>query len=230
MALQGFLLSFSDPGDVPDEEFHNWYNNEHIPARIKVPTFLSWTRWEAADGLHPSFANTYDLQSYEATQRPPYTNLAAMRSELERELLTRVGILDRRHYECYDGPTHPYSATYDVRRPGPYAVFVSLQIKPEYVEEFNKWYDEEHIPMLAKVPGWVRSRRFELRDIRRLGKERHLPQPPRHLAMHEWESLDAFDTEEYKAALSTPWLEKIMQGKVGQERRVMKFLKSFARE
>ena len=43
-----------------------------------------------------------------------------------------------------------------------------MDIPAEHVADFDRWYDEEHIPLLARVPGWVRSRRFVLKEV--LGK------------------------------------------------------------
>ena len=231
MAPTAFLLVFSEPGpDVTEEEYHDWYDNEHIPLRVNTPAFLNWTRWKAVDGGKPTYGASYDLESYEATKVPPYTTLAETRSDREKDILRRMQLLDRRHYEFVDTPTPP-SALYDPTKPAPFVVFVSLTLKPEYEAEFNKWYDEEHIPMLSKVPGWIRTRRFVLKDWGQMGVEGREQQkePPKYLAVHETQSLDGFQSDEYKAAMSTPWREKVLQGVVARERRVMTFLKMWTR-
>ncbi|EED79649.1 predicted protein [Postia placenta Mad-698-R] len=230
MAPPAFLLVFTEPGsDVSDEEYNDWYNNEHIPLRVDTPAFLSWTRWKAADGEKPAYGASYDLESYAATKQAPYTTLAETRSDREKDILRRMQLMDRRHYELYEGPAPPPSALYDPATPAPYVVFVGVETKPELEDEFNKWYDEEHFPMLAKVPGWIRSRRFVLADCNQMGQDAQKKQLPKYLAMYEWASLDVFETEEYKAALSTPWAAKIMANVVLKERRVMSFLKKWER-
>ncbi|KAH9937317.1 uncharacterized protein B0H18DRAFT_1113174 [Fomitopsis serialis] len=85
----------------------------------------------------------------------------------------------------------PPSALHNVE-PASYVVFVSLGFRPEYEEEFNRWYDEEHIPMLAKAPGWIRTRRFVLKDWEQMGVEgqKQQKEPPKYLAMHKWKSAD----------------------------------------
>ncbi|TFY57245.1 hypothetical protein EVJ58_g7141 [Rhodofomes roseus] len=226
MAPGAFLLVFSEPGpDVAQDEYHDWYEHEHIPLRVNTPTFLNWTRWKAVDGEKPNYGASYDLESYEATQKAPYTTLAETRSEREKDILRRIQVLDKRHYELMEGSSHP--ALYEATKPAPYVVFVSLGFKQEYEEEFNKWYDEEHIPMLAKAPGWIRIRRFVLKDWIRTGVEGQKGQkePPKYLAVHEWQSMDGFQSAEYKAAMSTPWRERVMQGVVSKERRVMGLLR-----
>lgn len=232
MAPTAFLLVFSEPGEnIPEEEYHDWYDNEHIPLRVNTPTFLNWIRWKAVDGEKPTYGASYDLESYEATKKPPYTTLAETRSDREKEILKGIELLDRRHYELYEGPTTAPSALYDPATPAPYAVFVSVGVKPEFEEEFNKWYDEEHIPMLAKVPGWIRSRRFVLKDWGQMGVlgQKEQKEPPKFLAVHEWTSLDGQQSKEFKDAMSTPWREKVAKGVLSRERRVVAFLKKWER-
>ena len=165
--------------------------------------------------------------------------------------------------------------------------------------EFCRWYDEEHIPLLARVPGWVRSRRYVLKEKlgvgtskdeddeggegegaeteRGLGGERvatatmdmdadtdtdtdtgseggnrdgdaregnvqnHRGRareknlnpnlnknkstddagpaaPPKFLAIHEWASLDAFETKQYRRATNTPWRTAVLK-----EERVLRY-------
>lgn len=232
MAPTAFLLVFSEPGPgVPEEEYNDWYDNEHIPLRVNTPTFLNWTRWKAVDGEKPTYGASYDLESYEATTKAPYTRLAETRSNREKDILKKIQLLDRRHYELLETPSHPPSALYDEANPAPYATFVSLELKPELGDELARWYHEEHIAMLAKVPGWVRTRRFVLKDAGQMGVEGQNGQkvPPKYLAIHEWTSPDAMESPELKASISTPWSERIFANAVGRETRVMSFLRKWTR-
>ncbi|KAJ7600731.1 hypothetical protein C8J56DRAFT_1019802 [Mycena floridula] len=83
------------------------------------------------------------------------------------------------------------------------------------VAAFNEWYAEEHIPMLSKVPGWIRTRRFE----------KSWGPGPHYLALHEWASLKSFQTEEFRAATNTHWRTVIMAAVVEKERHVLWFEK-----
>ena len=231
MAPTAFLLVFSEPGTgVPEEEFNDWYENEHIPLRVNTPTFLNWTRWKAIDGEKPTYGASYDLESYEATKTAPYTTLAETRSDREKDILKKVELLDRRHYELLETPSsHPPSALYDETNPASYAVFVSLTVKPELEDDFNKWYDEEHIPMLVKAPGWVRSRRFVLKDAGQRGVEGQKEQktPPKYLAVHEWASPAAFETAEFREATSTPWRARMVEGAEVWELRTFEVMRAW---
>ncbi|KAJ7099350.1 hypothetical protein B0H15DRAFT_819946 [Mycena belliarum] len=82
---------------------------------------------------------------------------------------------------------------------------------------FNDWYAEEHIPMLSAVPGWRSSRRFRLRAAS--------TSPPVYLALHEWDSYDAFGTPEFVAATNTPWRTRVVVEQVDKkERHLMEYL------
>ncbi|KAI0319756.1 hypothetical protein OF83DRAFT_1162783 [Amylostereum chailletii] len=233
-APKGFLLVFSEPGPaVPEDEFHDWYDNEHVPLRIDVPTFSSWTRWEQIDGQKPSWAAYYDLESFEATQVPPYSRLAETRSEREKGILPKLEVLDRRTYEVYTGhPGTPPSTLYDPKKSAGFMVLVEADLKPEHEADFNRWYDEEHIPLLAKAPGWVRSRRFVIKDDSCIGAEgaKRTEKPLKYLTVHEWTVQDFPDSPGYKHATNTPWRTEVMENVTKKARRVFKLYKEWQRD
>ncbi|GBE77639.1 hypothetical protein SCP_0105190 [Sparassis crispa] len=225
------MVVFSEPGsNVPIEEYHDWYNNLHIPGLIDTPVFQTWARWEAIDGQQPSFAATYDVASHEEFMEA-WPGLWKRWSGPEQEKMEQFELMDRRNLSVYPGAIHPPSALFDATRPAEYASFVSLEVKPEDEEEFNKWYDEEHIPMLAKVPGWVRSRRFVVEDVSQLGVSvTEQKRAPKYLAVHEWASPDAFVSPELKASISTPLSVKMLDGALLKERRLMKLFRTWERK
>jgi hypothetical protein len=207
MTTPAYLLVFSDPGDgVSEEEFTDWYDNEHVPLRLDIPAFLNWTRWKTADGKRPAWAASYDLTSYEETLQPPYSRLAETRSEREKRIFKDVGVLERRTYELLAGDLPPPSPLFNPKKPARFIRFWSMDVAPGGEELFSKWYDEEHIPMLSKLPGWVRSRRFVSKDWTRAGVEGQTNQeaPPKFLAVHEWQSMDALKNPDIPKSWETP--------------------------
>ena len=52
-------------------------------------------------------------------------------------------------------------------------------------------------------------------------------QPPKYLAIHEFDNPDPTSTEEWKEATSTPWRNKVVEGAQRVERRVLKVYKNF---
>ena len=92
MSPPGYLLVYGDPGTtLSEDEFHGWYDNEHVPLRVAIPAFTSWARWKAADGAKPGWAASYDLTSYDELDKPPYATLAETRSEREKRVCHQLG-------------------------------------------------------------------------------------------------------------------------------------------
>ena len=67
----GLLLSCFDYSPVAEDEFHDWYDTEHIPERERVPGFLECRRWLAVDRPKGSIA-TYDLSGVDVLRSPAY--------------------------------------------------------------------------------------------------------------------------------------------------------------
>lgn len=224
----GFLLAYWEPGEkVTKEEWDDWYNNEHMPALTTVPGLLSVDRWVAHDGQKPITAVTLDLASCGVLQSPELISLMQNASEREKKLLKDAETVDRRAYEVYAGTVLPPSNLYDSTKPAAYMLLVGISVKPGSESELNGWYDEEHIPMLSKCPGWIRSRRLVLKSQ---GAETEENGPPKFLAIHEWASMEWADSDELKAAVSTPWRERVRQNFVAYERRTFKHHSSWEKK
>jgi hypothetical protein len=71
--------------------------------------------------------------------------------------------------------------------------------------DFERWYREEHLEMLSKLPGYRRSSRYILGPKLPIT----LGEPGRFLAIHEVDQIKtAFDSKEAEAANTTPWSVK----------------------
>lgn len=67
--------------------------------------------------------------------------------------------------------------------------------------ELNAWYDEEHLPGLAAVPGVVQAQRF----VDPAGS-------PRYYAAYELARLEAFNSPPWLAVRATPWSTRVRSG------------------
>ncbi|CDO77511.1 hypothetical protein BN946_scf184912.g10 [Trametes cinnabarina] len=233
MAKPGLLFVFGEAGPkLSDAEFNDWYDDEHVPLRMAIPAFRTTARWEAIDGKRPRYLATYDLESCAVLDEAPYATLAETRSEREKDVLRRIQLLDRRTYDVL-GPEFPPAPGYDEREPGPYLVTMQIEIKPELEEELNRWYAEEHIALLAKVPGWRRSRRFVLREAgpaKGTDAGMVVARPPKYLAVHEWDSPASFETAEFKHATSTPWRMKMFESAETWHGRGFKLMRAWVQD
>jgi hypothetical protein len=78
---------------------------------------------------------------------------------------------------------------------------VLMQPPPAFEDEFNAWYDTEHIPERVAVPGFETGIRYVCIDGH-----------PRYLAMYDTESPQVFDTEGYLSVSfdrSSPWTKRV---------------------
>ncbi|KDQ27574.1 hypothetical protein PLEOSDRAFT_158547 [Pleurotus ostreatus PC15] len=229
-AVPGLLFVYGECGEhVTEKDFNDWYDGEHVPARAVVPGFQTLIRYKQVDGRKPSWLAMYDLSSPDVLQTPAYTGLFAAASDNERTIIANLAMLNRRVYSHISS----YPADDADVRPGKYLFIVMIQPAPESEEEFNNWYEEEHVPLLSKSPGWVRSRRYKLIDAVEVAGRANAEEtlaPLTYLALHEIESEETRETPEWKHATSTPWRNKVVNELVvGRDARLFELYKVFER-
>ncbi len=80
-------------------------------------------------------------------------------------------------------------------------LLVMMQPPPAFEEEFNAWYDSEHVPERLAVPGILTALRYVCLDGH-----------PRYLAMYDLETFGVLETPAYlKVAYdrSSPWTKRV---------------------
>ena len=77
-------------------------------------------------------------------------------------------------------------------------LIVRTDVAPEMEEEFNRWYNEEHIPLLLLVPGILWAKRGV-----------NAGEGQKYIAVYEHESGEVQKTPAYRNALDTDWAHKI---------------------
>ena len=68
---KGILIAAMNIASAADDEFHDWYDTEHLPERQRVPGFLLCQRWIGAADPKISVA-TYDLDNIAVLKSPGY--------------------------------------------------------------------------------------------------------------------------------------------------------------
>ena len=189
---KGILIAATDFTDVAEDEFNDWYDLEHLPERQRVPGFLACERWIGAHNPKISVAS-YELENVEVLTGLGYRAIAGENLSVWSERVTRrVKLLMR-----YEGeqilPGHQVAPT-DAG-----ALLVNaMSVAPEHEHEFNEWYNTEHIPALAAVPGTLCARRY-------LGTGA----TQRYVALYHLASPDVPDSVAWKKAANTPWTERM---------------------
>jgi hypothetical protein len=203
----GLFYVYTDPGSVDEAEFHDWYDHEHGPARLRVPGFRGALRYQALDGEQPPWLALYELDSPDVIGSPGYKALSADASTRDKSVAAGLATLDRRVYEQVSDDGSPLG------RPAPVILSVALSVPAGSEDDLAAWYTEEHIPMLLKVPGWRRIRRFRL--------VRAMDAPgPEFLSVHELAGPEVLEDPGYRAAVSTPWRDRVVASALRRERRV----------
>jgi hypothetical protein len=202
----GLFYVYTEPGTTDEAEFHDWYDNELGPARLAVPRFRGVQRYRALDEQTPTWLALYELDSPEVIDSPGYQALAGQASDRDKAVFAALGTLERRVFEQISEDGSP------VGRPAPMILAVSLSVPADREADLAAWYTEEHIPMLLEVPGWRRIRRYRL--------VRGLDGPgPDFLSLHELAGPEVLEEPGYRAAISTPWRDRVVASALRRERR-----------
>lgn len=174
-----------------EEEFNDWYNREHVPMVVRLPGFARGRRYEV-EGATPRFLAWYDtadetiepgadFQRFVANPTPWWKRVARFLEHRERmnfRLMRDVGRV--------------------TAEDTPWLYIVHTDIPDDIVDEYNAWYDQEHLPRLVTVPGVVRARRYTA-----------VGGSPRYLTAYELTDRDAFESPEGLKARKTPWTAKM---------------------
>ena len=194
----GILLPVIDFAGMAEDEFNDWYDLEHIPERLRVPGIVGCERWIGADNPKVSVV-TYELENVDVLKSEAYHAIGnhggggANLSAWSKRVTPRIKMMMRFEGEqiAAGGGAAPKDA--------PALLLNAMSVAPEHEREFNDWYDTEHIPALAGVPGTLCARRY-----RGTGAAAQ-----RSLALYWLTSADVPSSQAWKAAANTPWTERM---------------------
>jgi hypothetical protein len=189
---KGILIAVMDFSGVAEDEFHDWYDLEHIPERQRVPGFLTCKRWIGA--LDPKISvATYELDNVAVLNSPAYRAIGGDNlSVWSKRIVARVKMLMR-----YQGEQIlPGDAT--APKNAAALLLNAMSVPAEHEHEFNEWYNTEHIPALAAVPGTLCARRYRGEGAAQ-----------RYVALYHLESPDVPESTAWKKAANTAWTERM---------------------
>lgn len=138
-----FYVLSSPKKSLSLQEYHDWYNNEHGPLRLKLDFVSNGYRYQSRDAANDLWMACYDLDRVAGLADPSYTTLRDSRSRRECQIVEQgLERLDRRIYSLF-------STRGSVSEPSPVMLTVTMSAKISDVEEVDKWYEE--VPF--KTPG-----------------------------------------------------------------------------
>ena len=199
--MKGATVLFSEmsPDIDWEDDFNHWYDTHLIPVRMGVSGFVSAQRY--CDTDRPNYLGLFEITAPEVLESEEYEKIKSQPNAQTAWMLAHS--LDYARYLGTEISDQMRDGAEDTSLDAPilYAVFFS--VPDDRADEFNKWYTEEHVPMLLKCPDWQRIRRFEIYD----GE----PQPWTHMALHYLTDITALDSEERSAARETDWYKKLSE-------------------
>lgn len=192
---RGLLLAGFDFSTAHADEFHDWYDLEHIPEREAVPGFGACERWIGVDQPTWSLA-TYDLDGIGVLRGAAYKSIAYENlSVWSKRVVGMCGRLIR-----FEGTQ--LTPGDGVAPSGAGGLLLNaMNVTAEADADFNAWYDEEHLPALAAVPGTLAARRYRSEQA---GGGSHL-----YVAIYHLETPEVTLGEAWKTAIDTPWSARV---------------------
>jgi len=189
---KGILIAAMDFSDVAEGEFHDWYDTEHVPERSRVPGFLNAERWIGIANPRQSVA-LYDLDNVDVLHSPPYLAVGGANGTPWTKRVTgrTTSIIRLEGEQIRPG---------DALAPAGAAalLLIAMNAAPEHEAEFNEWYNSEHLPALAGVPGVLCARRY-----------RGTGATQRYAAIYHFANPEVPGTAAWKSAGGTPWTERM---------------------
>jgi hypothetical protein len=193
---RGLLIAAFDFANAHADEFHDWYDHEHMPERVAVPGFDRCERWIGDEEPNHAVA-TYDLETSDVLRSVPYRAIAydnlTVWSKRVTAMCTRVLRFEGSQLTPGDAMAPPNAGG---------LLLNAMNVTPEAEDEFNAWYDEEHLSALAAVPGTLAARRYRARDD---SNATH-----RYVAIYHLESPQVARSDAWKAAADTPWSARVV--------------------
>jgi len=189
---KGTLIAAMNMARAAEDEFHDWYDTEHLPERVRVPGFLVCQRWIGTRDRKISVA-TYDLDGVAVLTSPAYQAIGGQNlSPWSKRVTAQVERLMRfEGDQILPGDQLPPDKAEGL-------LLNAMNIAPELEAEFNEWYDKEHIPALSAVPGVLCARRFRGTSGNR-----------KYVALYHLATPEVQESAEWKQARQSDWTSRL---------------------
>jgi hypothetical protein len=175
-----------------EEELNDWYNLEHLKQVVALPGFVRARRY-SVDDAPLKYLAWYETVDESVEPGADFQRIVNDPTPWSRRMRTLYGEhRERMNFRLMrDVGRAPETDT-------PWLYIVHTDIPDHIIDEYNEWYDNEHLPRLVTVPGVVRARRYTA-----------VAGNPRYLTAYELTDPNAFESPEGLQARKTPWTAKM---------------------
>jgi hypothetical protein len=191
---KGLLFASFDFSTAHADEFHDWYDLEHIPERLRIPGFLNAERWIGHENPDGAVA-TYDLESLGVLRSASYMAIGYENASVWTKRITAIA---KRIMRFAGEQLVPGDLAAPAGAGG--LLVASMNVDPAAEAEFNEWYNTEHLPQLGAVSGVLCARRFSSPEADRERK---------YLALYHLTGPDVAQGDAWRKAANTPWTERM---------------------
>jgi hypothetical protein len=178
-----------------EDELNRWYDQEHLPALLAVPGYRGARRYVAVDG-GPKYMAFWEIDSIDAFHSE------ARQRAINTPWSDRLRPYRRSQLAVYEQVNPPEGVMRGPAWGEPEAglMVIRIDVGPRHEADFNTWYDQEHLPALAAVPGVIAARRF-----------RAIEGEPKYMAVYSLVSPEVQASAPWKQAIDTPWSARVRQ-------------------
>lgn len=194
--------------------FDHWYQEVHIPEIIAAKPgrqgcVAAW-RFECQDSsrLRP-FLALYSVPDMAFIQSPEFGGIRQTHEMLPDGGPSQKFVdFDTRFYQRIQVFEKPKKAGQQ-KGIGRVIKSTAIQPSPGLEEEFNRWYQEEHLEQVSRMPGWTKSTRYELIFKVQNKDDMDAEEAPKYLALHEFD--EGTEVKRMKREEWTPWTVRMVE-------------------
>ena len=185
MAAHALLLVRIDIAHDHEATFNEVYDKEHVPSLRAVIGVRRASRYRQPSPTEPRYLAAYELDGPAVIDSPAW-KAAAAAGRWPTAVAPHMLNLHRATYEWVGGNTALTGKT-------PYVFWVMMDVESHREKLFNELYDNEHLPLLLKLPGCVNAVRYRTSAA---GE-------PRYLCAYEVERTDLPMSKQWNDASDT---------------------------
>lgn len=196
MTADHVLVTYADVQQEAWIAFRAWHERDHFPRLLECPGFISGSGFESIGG-EPMFLTIFELES------PDAISTSRAREALRWHPWGRL--LRGWHRRVYRRIFQEAGEDGETDSAAPFLLTVRVDIVATDELQFNRWYNDVHIPEVLGCPGFLRAARWE-----------SLEGEPRFLALYDLDRADVLSTPEMKSVYGFGPMEPCIRSEHGR--------------
>jgi hypothetical protein len=189
---KGLMTAWTHIAPEHEAEFNQWYDGEHVPQIVALPGFVRGRRY-VVEGAKPKYLAWYDTGDENAGSGPDLQRAIDNPTHSWRRFAALLQHRERMSFRLMRDVGD------NQRDDAPWLYIVHTDIPDGIADEYNEWYDREHLPRLVTVPGVLRARRYN----------RAFGAGPQYLTAYELTAPAVWESPAAHHARKTQWTDKM---------------------